>query len=209
MRTVKDAETRKNEILDVAEKLFAQKGFESASTNDILSAVGIARGTLYYHFKSKEDIMDAIIDRFTKRIVANVKEAASEKKLTLEERVMKAVLGMNIVSAGEVPDSIMDEIHKPQNALMHSKIQTQLQTEIVPIFTELVNEGIEKGIFSTPYPKEAVEMLLIYTSVAFDDEAGLDKTETARKSLAAIYNFERLLGAKEGSLMFLAKAMIK
>lgn len=209
MRTVKDAETRKNEILDAAEKLFAQKGFESASTNDILSAVGIARGTLYYHFKSKEDIMDAIIDRFTKRIVANVKEAAGEKKLTLEERVMKAVLGMNIVSAGEVLDSIMDEIHKPQNALMHSKIQTQMQTEIVPIFTELVNEGIEKGIFSTPYPKEAVEMLLIYTSVAFDDEAGLDKTETARKSLAAIYNFERLLGAKEGSLMFLAKAMIK
>ena len=53
MRVVKSAEERKNEILDVAEQLFAEKGFDNASTNDIIKRIGIARGTLYHHFKSK------------------------------------------------------------------------------------------------------------------------------------------------------------
>ena len=53
MRVVKEAEERRNEILDAADMLFADKGFDNTSTNDILEKVGIARGTLYYHFKSK------------------------------------------------------------------------------------------------------------------------------------------------------------
>ena len=61
MRIVKDAEERKEEILDAAERLFGTKGFDNTSTGDILQEVGIARGTLYYHFKSKEDILDGVI----------------------------------------------------------------------------------------------------------------------------------------------------
>ena len=51
MRVVKEAEERKNEILDVAERLFCTKGFDQTSTNDILKEIGIARGNLYYDFK--------------------------------------------------------------------------------------------------------------------------------------------------------------
>jgi AcrR family transcriptional regulator len=61
MRIVKTAEERRNEILDVAGRLFAAKGFDDTSITDIQNEVGIARGTLCYHFKSKEDILDAII----------------------------------------------------------------------------------------------------------------------------------------------------
>ena len=68
MRTIKEAEVRKNEILDVAEKLFAVKGFDGTSTNEILEKTGIARGTLYYHFKSKEDILDGVIIRMIDQI---------------------------------------------------------------------------------------------------------------------------------------------
>ena len=68
MRIVKEAEKRKNEILDVAERLFVSKGFDNTSTNDILNEIGIARGTLYYHFKSKTDILDAMIERMTRQL---------------------------------------------------------------------------------------------------------------------------------------------
>ena len=59
MRIVKEAAERRNEILDVAERMFCTNGYDNTSTNDILAEIGIARGTLYYHFKNKEDILDA------------------------------------------------------------------------------------------------------------------------------------------------------
>lgn len=62
-RVVKEAEARRNEILDAAEILFTGKGYAKTTIIDILEAVGIAKGTFYYHFKSKEEVMDAIIDR--------------------------------------------------------------------------------------------------------------------------------------------------
>ena len=77
MRIVKEAEERKNEILDVAENLFMKKGFDGTSTNDILQAVGIARGTLYYHFKSKEDIMDALIHRMSESLLMKASRITS------------------------------------------------------------------------------------------------------------------------------------
>ena len=54
MRIVKEAEERRKEIFDAADELFCQKGFNGTSTNDIIEKVGIARGTLYYHFNSAE-----------------------------------------------------------------------------------------------------------------------------------------------------------
>ena len=69
MRIVKEAAERKNEILDAAEELFAARGYEATSTGDILDRVGIARGTLYYHFRSKEEILDALTERITRAVM--------------------------------------------------------------------------------------------------------------------------------------------
>ena len=87
MRTVKEPEIRKNEILDAADTLFARKGFDNTSTGDILEMVGIARGTLYYHFKSKEDILDALIERYNRQILSAAQEAASDKRFSVKERL--------------------------------------------------------------------------------------------------------------------------
>ena len=76
MRIVKEADVRKNEILDAAGILFSEKGYDNTSVTDIMNAVGIAKGTLYHHFKSKEDIMDALIKRQTDAIFLGAKKKA-------------------------------------------------------------------------------------------------------------------------------------
>ena len=117
----KEAMERRNEILDVADELFGQKGFDGTSTNDILEKVGIARGTLYYHFKSKEDIMDALIERYNAQILGAANRIAADKSIAVHERIVRVVMALNI-SDGNGKE-IIDHIHKPQNALMHQKIQ--------------------------------------------------------------------------------------
>ena len=96
MRIVKEAIERKMEILDAAEELFSRKGFDNTSTNDILDKVKIARGTLYYHFKSKEDIMDALIERYSFHFIGAAKEIASEKSIPVNDRIIGVVMALKI-----------------------------------------------------------------------------------------------------------------
>lgn len=200
MRIVKEAEERREEILDAAEKLFAVKGFDNTSTGDILDAVGIARGTLYYHFKSKEDILDGVIQRITVQLMKNASEIVRKKELPVLERLTKAILSLNVES--KLGYEIMEQVHRPQNALLHQKMQQALLTGINPILTELVEEGIGQGVFYTRYPESVVEMTILYANTAFDElnVAELTHEQRERKIAGFIYNVERLMGMAEGSL---------
>ncbi|WP_078786302.1 TetR/AcrR family transcriptional regulator [Eubacterium ruminantium] len=199
MRVVKSAEERKNEILDVAEQLFAEKGFDNASTNDIIKRIGIARGTLYHHFKSKEEILDAIVNRITNAGIARAKIIVSDKTIPLQDRLTGIILALNV--SGDVQEEVFEQIHKPQNALLHQKMQEQLLSGVVPIITTLIEEGNEIGLFDSKYPAEAAEMIMIYSSVAFDEFSDLSAREIEIKGKAFICHIERILSAKENSLV--------
>lgn len=202
MRIVKEAEARRNEILDAAEELFGQKGFDGTSTGDILGKVGIARGTLYYHFKSKEDIMDALIERTNVNILGAAQHIAADTGIPVIDRILRVVMALNISGGSGSSTEIMEHIHKPQNALMHQKIQKAIIRGVPPILTPIICEGIEQGIFNTQYPYECMEMVVIYANTIFDDDM-VEMTDEVRMSriLAFIANVERLLGAESGSLM--------
>lgn len=199
MRIVKEAQERKNEILDVAGRLFAAKGFDNTSTNDILEEVGIARGTLYYHFKSKEDILDAMIDRMIGQTLVRARMLADQKEIPVLKRLTMMIQALQI--SDSCGDEIMEQIHKPQNALMHQKIQEKLLAEINPLLTGLVEEGIAQGICQTDYPAETVEMTFLYVNVVFDNLAVHSEEERQRKIAAFIYNLERLLKMEQGSML--------
>lgn len=202
MRIVKEAEARRNEILDAAEELFGQKGFDGTSTGDILGKVGIARGTLYYHFKSKEDIMDALIERTNVNILGAAQHIAADTGIPVIDRILRVVMALNISGGSGSSTEIMEHIHKPQNALMHQKIQKAIIRGVPPILTPIICEGIEQGIFNTQYPYECMEMVVVYANTIFDNDM-VEMTEEVRMSriLAFIANVERLLGAESGSLM--------
>lgn len=198
MRIVKEAEERKNEILDVAEKLFGERGYDATSTNDILKEIGIARGTLYYHFKSKEDILDAMIERMTGSLVVKANEIARKTDVPVLQRLTLMMMALNVNS--DLGHEIMEQIHKPQNALMHQKMQERLLAGVNPIITSLIEEGIAQRICQTDYPAEVAEMTLLYSNTVFDDLAGYSGEERQRKIAAFIYNLERLLGMERDSL---------
>ncbi len=198
MRIVKEAEERRNEILDVAERLFVTKGFDQTSITDILNEIGIARGTLYYHFNSKEDILDAIISRITKKLVAQAEAIAGQKEIPVLQRLTLMMKALNVND--DLGHEIMEQVHKPQNALMHQKMQGELLASVNPLITSLIKEGIARGICQTEYPAEVVEMTLLYSNTVFDDLAEHSEEERNRKIAAFIYNLERLLGMEQGSM---------
>lgn len=199
MRVVKEAEERRNEILDVAQRLFTAKGFDNTSTNDILNEIGIARGTLYYHFKSKEEILDAMIDRTTKQLVDKAKGIVYQKDVPVFERFTGMILTLNI-SNSSFGNEILRQVHKPQNALMHQKIEARLLAEVTPLITVLIEDGIKQGICSTDYPQEVAEMTFVYSNAVLDNLDKYNDDEQNRKINGYIYNLERLLNMEQGSM---------
>lgn len=57
------AEARRNQLLDVARRLFAERGMERTSIKDIAVAAGVAQGLIYHYFRSKDDLFWAILER--------------------------------------------------------------------------------------------------------------------------------------------------
>ncbi len=108
------------------------------------------------------------------------------------------MLALNVDS--EAGTEVLEQMHRPQNALLHQKMQERVIGGVVPLVARLVEEGNGTGLFNTKYPTDAAEMIVIYSNIAFDELAGLSPAEMKKKSRAFIYHTERILGAKEGSL---------
>ncbi len=190
---------KKEQILDMAFSLFIEKGYDNTSISDILSKLEIARGTLYYHFESKEAIMDAIIERSAKSIVEEAQSIVLKKELSAYEKIFALFSGtsMKRMSGG---DLIIDYLNQPQNALFHEKSNRSVIQKITPILGDIIKEGVDEGSFTNDFPYESAELILTmimgFMDVTFE---AMDENDLNRRLEGLLYNMERMLGAKEGS----------
>ncbi|MBS3737331.1 TetR/AcrR family transcriptional regulator, partial [Candidatus Bipolaricaulota bacterium] len=61
MNRRKDPKTRKDELLEAAGELFLEEGYEDTSVNSIVESIGVSKGTFYYYFDSKQDVVDGLV----------------------------------------------------------------------------------------------------------------------------------------------------
>lgn len=202
-----DAIQTKNQILQAAKDLFQTKGYDETSISHIQDAVGIARGTMYYHFRSKEEILDSLVEIQTQEFVTRAKKVAEDKSKPVLERIPATIIALN--AKENHGDTItLEAIHKPQNALMHEKMNRSILIHVSPIFTSLIEEGIEDGIFNTPYPLEVMETFICYVNEVIDYNMDLHPQTAFKKLQALLFNLERMLQAEEGSFQKILEQFI-
>lgn len=140
-----------------------------------------------------------MIDRMTEQILEKAKSIVKQTEIPVLQRFTMMMLALNI-SDGSFGHEILEQVHKPQNALMHQKIQEKLLFEVTPLIATLITEGISQGICQTDYPEEVAEMTFLYSYTAFDDLMEYSEEEKKKKMTAFIYNLERLLNMEQGSM---------
>ena len=204
MRVTKEAQERKNEILDTAERLFAKKGYETATVNDILEAVKIAKGTFYYHFKSKEDVLDTLIERHINIGVTKSNEIIASDLSPLQ-KLLAIVMAQKPSSTTQ--EELISTLHEKDNSKMHIKSLTQTVIHLSPCLAQVIKEGIDTGLYKTPFPLESAQILLAAAIVLFDDDFfQWSDDEKVKKTSAFLEIIERTLGAEHGSFAEFAKA---
>ena len=199
MKTVKEGEVRRREILVAARELFVKKGYEQTSVNDILRIVDIAKGTFYYYFASKEEVLEAIILDIVEEGARRAEKILKDKSIPLVNRIMMAIMAQAAEFEGS--DEIKEELHKVENTKLEQLYLRAMLKRMTPVLQEPVLEGIDQDIFHLEYPAECIEAILLLGHMMFDCDVFEWKMEDyPRKIQAFLCNAERLLGTKEGEL---------
>jgi AcrR family transcriptional regulator len=198
-RIAKDPEIRKNELLDAAEELFRQKGYDAVSVSEIVRKVSVSQGTFYYHFKSKEDMVEVLADRFIHTfmvIVDDIIEDPSIDPLKKIEEILKRIIKYNVEKG-----YLVELVHREKNAILHQKLTIKSFLIFAPKVQELLDIGVDSGFFTILYTRETAEMLVLM--VAYLQELDVfitDKSMFGVKMKAIANMMERMLGIKQGSI---------
>jgi len=156
----KHPEVTIEKILTISEKLFQTKGYDKTTIHDIIRELEMSKGVIYYHFTSKEEILDAVIQKQFKashnnliEMVNQIEAANAKEKLTKLMEQMAS--GSKIHGIQEV---MVNQAKNPQFVI--SGMQVAVQQE-APFFAEIIKEGIEDGSLHTEFPEECAETFLL------------------------------------------------
>ncbi|MEV8468414.1 TetR/AcrR family transcriptional regulator [Fluviibacterium sp. DFM31] len=201
-RIVKAPEKRRAEIVETAERLFREVGYANCSVETIIREVGVAKGTFYYYFKSKPDILEAIVDKTLRQIVEIAEGIADDPSLTAMQK-MAALLGNSHIGNDDSLD-VAEMLHLPENRELHELTNVQTVLQLSPILARIVEQGIDEGVFEVENPLETIQFL--FTGAQFlteGDMFGFSRDELRKRRLVTQAIIEKTLGAPPGSFHFM------
>ncbi len=180
-RISKSPEERKKELLDAAELLFIQKGFENCSVSDIVKSIGVAQGTFYYYFESKESLLDALVLRYADIMAEKFELILSSKELSPLEKIVKMLKtrGEFLSSSGSKIGAL---IYSSATDSINKKHITIIQQRLKPYLLKIFEEGKNKGLMTLNYPEEVMDILFFMgNQILFAVNSGEPKDVVERK----------------------------
>jgi len=219
-RIVKDPDVRRNEILDVAQRLFYQKGYEQTSIQDVITEIGIAKGTFYHYFGAKLDLLDAVVERMIERMLQSLKPLVADDQFSaLEkfERFFSDLADWKIENKTFLLD-LMNILYKDENAILQHKVKAASIEKTVPLLAQIIEQGMAEGTFATEYPADIAEIVFHVGQSLSDTLVKIILNEThnddtlaiiERKTIVYHYAIERILNAPAGSIKLFDLDQIK
>jgi AcrR family transcriptional regulator len=204
MRVLKDPDVRRTEIMQVAEKLFESHGYAKTSVEAIIKQAGIAKGTFYYYFKTKQDILRALVAYKGSEISEYFHSITEETTLTAIEKLQRMLRSPN--KRGINASAVMEIIHKPENRELQEELNVQSVKIIAPLLAQVLEQGHQEGIFDKTASVESIQLILAGSQFILDSglfEWTLEKRAVFLKSIQAI--LEQMLGAEPGLLSFISE----
>lgn len=151
-------------IIDSLQELLKLNTIDSISVNDIAQNAGIGKGSIYYYFASKDAIVDALIEQSYAKTLETAKSLAQQTDISSFTRMaMMFQACMDSSTKFLAHKNVVTNVQ--QNAYLHQKYLNHVITELKPVLSEIIKQGIEKREIHFDYPDELSEMVLIILCV--------------------------------------------
>ena len=153
---------KKNNIIKIAAKLFSQKSFHDVTMDEIAEKVGVAKGTIYLYFSSKDNLYLEILEHTFGSIEALLEKEVNTASLAPEK--LKKVLAIVITFYRENIDVLKilsrDETHLIQE---HHDLTEKWRLRRIELYKKIINKSIKEGSFKTGNTELAA--LVLYGAV--------------------------------------------
>lgn len=152
------ARERREDLIAVAERLFLTQGYENTTVNQIIASLDLAKGTYYYHFRSKEDILVAVSDK----LISDTRQ----KLLGAYDRTEKDVLWRIREILSIFHDdfyrnrAIWKLVYHDKNAALHKQVSKIGGRRFTPLLEDVLQEGMDKHVIQVPHAHETAQVLI-------------------------------------------------
>jgi AcrR family transcriptional regulator len=153
-------ETRRHELIEAAVTVFSAKGVAAASVDDIVRAAGVAKGTFYLYFATKDDAVSAVARAMVEGVAERVMAVATDSGRSAVERLL--AFGALISEVGHEPHErdLIEVFHRPENRVLHDRIGDQAFVRLAPVIAGVISDGIEAGQFRRQDPRRAAAYVM-------------------------------------------------
>ncbi|OCT15878.1 TetR family transcriptional regulator [Paenibacillus pectinilyticus] len=155
--------TNRDVVLQTAMKLFLTKGYLATSMDEIVLVSTVSKTNIYYYFKSKEDLLTAILDQLIQTYTELIQDIVGRKDLRAQERFdlfLQAMAGTESSFLAGCPFLTL-YTQMPQEAdALRRKVGSFFQEQMT-LVEGLLLEGVHKGEFSPTLPAKAVAALIV------------------------------------------------
>ena len=215
-------ETTKESIISVAQELFYGQGYESTSVANIIDAVGIAKGTFYHHFSSKEELLDAMVHAQLETLTPRLEAVAKDSRRPALERLQHffSMISAWKVENREVMIQTIRMLYHPDNLRLLHVIYQSYQKRFGPLISRMVSDGVAEGSLDCPFAEDSGRIVFQLSQGMGDTSAQLtlaivaDPTRERLEELwkmAQVYMtcIERIIGAPAGSLQIVSRETVE
>lgn len=194
-----DGPDRASEIITSAARLFHEKGVKAVSIDAIVQGAGIAKGTFYLYFKTKEDLLEKLVEALVVQMAEAAEQAGHGQGDDLD-RFAAAVTAMQRVDRGQ--SHLVAALHHPENAALHDLANIALVRQLAPVLAAIVERGKAAGVFDVEDGLATLEFLLAGEATLLGGgRFNWSAAEHAQRLRATLIIIERALGTRKGALL--------
>ncbi len=151
---------RRSALIDAALAVFIAKGVSGASVDDVVTTAGVAKGTFYLYFGSKDEVISAVAERMVAAVGDAVEAAAATGQGSAFERVL--ALGGAMAQVGHTAHErdLLEFIHRPENRTVHEQMSDRIMARLAPTLAGIIGDGVAEGSFRPQDPDLAANFVL-------------------------------------------------
>ena len=133
----------KRKIFETSLKLFSEKGYDATSIEEITATVGVAKGTLYYHFNSKEEIFNFLVEEGMKLLINSIEIKIAKCDNVLDKIKAVSLIQLKAVAKYEnLLTIVLSQVWGNENRNLFCKNKVM---EYVDVVQKIVQEGVDNG----------------------------------------------------------------